>query len=228
MGHKQFTSPLRNIGIIYLIPDEFYSRSGIYAIENIVNGKIYIGSAIHFGHRYTKHNGHLKRGDNKCGLLQKASDKYGIQSLKMYVLEVCEINKLQEREQYWVDTLKPKYNLRIKNIRTNAGMVFSDEWKKNIGLAGIGRVAWNKGMKRPPQSEEAKEKRSRTIASKPRRTFKHTEESKRKTSEKLKGIPTPRKTHTTNHTLEHREKLKILFLNMMPLNIGSILTEKII
>ena len=81
---------------------------GIYRITNLVNGKTYIGQSIDIKRRFSEHrcishesNIHLKR----------ALKKYGKENFKYEVLEECDISELDEKEVYYISTLKPEYNI---------------------------------------------------------------------------------------------------------------------
>ena len=54
--------------------------SGIYLIENTVNGKVYVGSAVNFNERFRVHNYYLSRGSHHSPKLQYAWNKYGEKS----------------------------------------------------------------------------------------------------------------------------------------------------
>lgn len=95
---------------------------GVYQIKNLVNSKIYIGStSCSFKTRWASWRGDLKNGRTKNKHLQNAWNKYGKDAFEFSVLEVVE-NKSEvlEREQYWIDTLKPEYNNR-PNASSNLG-----------------------------------------------------------------------------------------------------------
>lgn len=81
---------------------------GIYRITNLVNEKTYIGQSIDIKRRFCEHrcishesNIHLKR----------ALEKYGKDNFKYEVLEECDISELDEKEIYYISTLKPEYNV---------------------------------------------------------------------------------------------------------------------
>jgi group I intron endonuclease len=81
---------------------------GIYRITNLVNGKTYIGQSIDIKRRFCDHrcishesNIHLKR----------ALKKYGKDNFRYEVLEECDISELDEKEIYYISTLKPEYNI---------------------------------------------------------------------------------------------------------------------
>ena len=79
------------------------NTSGIYSIVNLVNGKIYVGSAINLNKRWKNHKVEL-RLDRHCNIyLQSAWNKYGEENFSFVVLEYCEREKLIEREQFWID-----------------------------------------------------------------------------------------------------------------------------
>lgn len=67
---------------------------GIYKIENLVNGKIYIGQSNDIGRRFNEH----KRRDGQ--LVDKAIKKYGISNFSFSVVEECSVEELSNRESY--------------------------------------------------------------------------------------------------------------------------------
>jgi group I intron endonuclease len=88
-----------------------YKQSGIYKITNTVNGKIYIGSAVDLKKRWGRHVSNLNLNINKSKKLQAAWNKYGQDCFVFTIIEYCEKDKLIEREQYYIDTLRPEYNI---------------------------------------------------------------------------------------------------------------------
>lgn len=83
---------------------------GIYKIENLINGKIYIGQSIEIEKRWKKH---LAAQDDF--LIHKAIRKYGKNNFNFTILEECDIKDLDEKECYWIkfyDTIIPNgYNM---------------------------------------------------------------------------------------------------------------------
>lgn len=63
---------------------------GIYSIINTVNNKIYIGSSINITRRLKEHKGLLKKGKHHSEHLQRAFDKYGVESFKTKILKVVD------------------------------------------------------------------------------------------------------------------------------------------
>jgi len=78
------------------------TKSGIYIIENKVNGKKYIGQSVNIQSRRSKHFGELKRGTHHNGYLQNSYDKYGEENFVHYVVEYCDIDMLDEREMHYI------------------------------------------------------------------------------------------------------------------------------
>ena len=87
--------------------------SGIYIITNSINGKRYIGSSNCIRKRLWKHRSLLRHNKHENPYLQNAWNKYGEDNFTYSVLEECEIQVLLEREQYYIDTLTPEYNIDI-------------------------------------------------------------------------------------------------------------------
>jgi len=86
--------------------------SGIYEIRNQVNGKRYIGSTVSLQRRWDEHLRRLRRGCHINKRLLTAFQKYGERAFDLIVLEYVEDHsRLLFREQVYLDTLKPEYNL---------------------------------------------------------------------------------------------------------------------
>ena len=89
---------------------------GIYCIENIINHKKYIGLSKNCLKRWQDHYSksyHSVREDDLNKPLYKAMKKYGRENFSFTIIEECPIEKLQEREIYWInflDTYNNGYN----------------------------------------------------------------------------------------------------------------------
>lgn len=68
---------------------------GIYKIENLKNGKIYIGQSIEIERRFQKH---LVAKDDFY--IHKALRKYGKENFTFQIIEECDLKILNEREIY--------------------------------------------------------------------------------------------------------------------------------
>ena len=84
-------------------------RSGIYKLTNITNNMCYVGQAVDIASRWKQH---IKRGvgaeaptRNK---LYPAMLKFGVENFTFEIIEDCDKDKLNEREQYWQDYFKAK------------------------------------------------------------------------------------------------------------------------
>ena len=63
-------------------------KSGIYQIRNLVNGKVYVGSAVNLQHRRREHRSDLRNGNHHSIKLQRAYNKYGESSFAFEILEI--------------------------------------------------------------------------------------------------------------------------------------------
>ena len=82
---------------------------GIYKIENLINGKVYIGQSINTSARWLAHKEVLSMPSHAYELkkpLYKDMNKYGIENFKFEIIEECDKEKLNEKEIYWIK----KYN----------------------------------------------------------------------------------------------------------------------
>jgi group I intron endonuclease len=116
-------------------------KSGIYKILNTTNGKFYIGSAIDLKGRWRVHKFYLKNNNDKrvSKYLLNAWNKYGAENFEFLVLEHCEKEKLIVREQFYLDTLKPQYNIS-RTAGSPLGVKHSDDFKEQARARQLGRV----------------------------------------------------------------------------------------
>lgn len=77
--------------------------SGVYRIENTVNGKVYIGSAINIETRWRDHQRLLSSDRHGNRHLQSAWKKYLEFAFRFSVLEYCEGTECVERETFWIE-----------------------------------------------------------------------------------------------------------------------------
>jgi len=90
--------------------------SGIYKIENIINGKVYIGQTQDIYKRWHEHQRMLQNGTHYNRHLSGAYNKYGPDSFRYSILEECDIEDLHEREIYWINyynSFNNGYNLTL-------------------------------------------------------------------------------------------------------------------
>lgn len=106
-------------------------RSGIYTITHVASGKQYVGQSASIRDRWLWHKSSLRRGASANRILQNAWNKYGETAFTFTLIEECAPNDaaLCAREQFWIDKLKPVFNI--------------------APVAGTTR-----GIKHPPRSEE--------------------------------------------------------------------------
>ena len=93
---------------------DYYNKAGIYSIVNVNNGHTYIGQAKDIGKRWKGHKDALQQNKHSNSYLQHAYNKYGKSVFTFAVIEyIDEPTKynLDQREQYWIDKLRPEYNL---------------------------------------------------------------------------------------------------------------------
>lgn len=94
---------------------------GIYKITKISNGKSYIGQSNNIERRFKEHQ---QKGSLSRIPLDIAIQKYGIYAFTYEVLEECPLDKLNERESYWIkyyDTINNGYNCSIGGNQQSVG-----------------------------------------------------------------------------------------------------------
>lgn len=159
--------------------------SGVYIIKNSENSKFYIGSSQDIEGRWLNHLYELRKNKHHSIHLQRAYNKHGEDNFKFSILARCPIEYLVKLEQWFLDSMKPEYNI-LKNAWSVLGMKHSQETKERISKHFKGKPAWNRGI---PMSEDSKIKLSTNRKGKGtnKRLKRWNLESRQKASDSKKG-----------------------------------------
>lgn len=118
---------------------DFPAAPGIYVITNQVNGHRYVGSAVNLLQRKTDHLKDLKVGKHRNAHLQHAYDRYGPDAFSFVILELVEhAHDLLSREQHYIDTLNPEYNI-ARIAGSSLGVKRSLETRAKVRVAHLGK-----------------------------------------------------------------------------------------
>ena len=89
--------------------------SGVYKIVNTITGDSYIGSSKNVKHRWADHKCPSTWKNNPNKQLYKDMRKYGVDKFELQILAEVESEQLKEKEQQFIETLKPTYNSNNAN-----------------------------------------------------------------------------------------------------------------
>ena len=104
------------------------SDSGVYQITCTSNNLFYIGSTTRgFRYRLQTHLNKLRDGRHGNVVLQRCFDKHGESSFVFQILELVDPGLCLEREQYYIDILKPTINIRLVACDSQLGVKRSAE-----------------------------------------------------------------------------------------------------
>ena len=161
---------------------------GIYCIENLVNGKRYIGQSQDIECRWKCHKIELNKNRHHNCHLQRAWNKYGQENFKFSILTLCTTEELDNKECYYIDLYKTTdlsfgYNL---DSGGNLNKTHSKETRLKISLANSGE---RNGMYGKHHTAEWKKYISENYSGVNSATYgmKHTDETKEKIRQKAIG-----------------------------------------
>jgi group I intron endonuclease len=144
------------------------ANAGIYKIENTVDGKFYIGSAVDIQKRWINHVSDLNKHRHPNKHLQNAWIKYGAENFHFILLEVCDSCKLLEIEQMYLDTTKAVsegYNF-CPVVGSNLGVKWGEETLRKQSLAKLGKK--HSSLTKQRMKESQKKRRLSPDQRKPR------------------------------------------------------------
>lgn len=180
---------------------------GIYSI--CLNNEYYIGSSYYIEQRYRSHLLALKKNKHHSIYLQRVYNKYNGEGISLnIILVVDDKNDLVKIEQYYINLLKPLYNMS-PTAGSPLGTKHTEQSKQNMSNAHKG-IKWSEHQmklevermklfrhteesknkmkeswkNRKPVSEEARRKMSESAKKRPPQS----EETKRKRAEKITGL----------------------------------------
>jgi hypothetical protein len=93
-------------------------KSGVYIWTNNITKSSYVGSSVNLNKRFSNYfsNLYLKKEALKSNsIIIKALLKYGYSNFSLSIIEYCEPELALNREQIYLDLLKPKYNILPKS-----------------------------------------------------------------------------------------------------------------
>ena len=131
------------VWLVSIIPVKFYSnpetekkeiikenknKSGVYRWINEKNGKFYVGSSINLGNRLRDYYNisFLSRPNSQGMIISRSLLKYGYSNFKLEILEYCNKEDVIIREQFYIDLLKPEYNI-LKTAASSFGYKHSEK-----------------------------------------------------------------------------------------------------
>lgn len=116
-------------------------KTDIYMWTNKISGENNVGSAVDISRRLNNYfssvflKRELKKGNS---IIYKALLKYGYSNFNLDILEYCLSDELIKREQYYIDKLKPSYNI-LKIAGSFLGLKHSEVTKQILSKKSIGR-----------------------------------------------------------------------------------------
>ena len=117
--------------------------SGVYEIYCSANQASYIGSAVCLARRKKEHLDLLRRNRHHSIHLQRAWNLYGESVFMFRVLEFCDPVSLLMREQYFIDSLHPSFNIAKYTIASFKGRHHTE--KSNLKNSAKARERMRKG-----------------------------------------------------------------------------------
>ena len=91
---------------------------GIYKIENILNGMIYIGQSVRIERRFQEH---IMQSHNSQQI-DKAINELGVENFTFNIIEQCSIEQLDERENYWISFYQCLYPNGYNIVENNSSI----------------------------------------------------------------------------------------------------------
>ena len=106
--------------------------SGVYKITNTITGDSYIGSSKDVKQRWASHKCQSIWNECPNNPMYLDMKKYGVDKFVFEILEEVEPEHLKEKEQQFIETLKPTYNDRNANgLNVERYKKYNKEYKKS-------------------------------------------------------------------------------------------------
>lgn len=171
---------------------------GIYKITNNITGNFYIGQSVNIEKRFKEH----KRKKLKTKL-SKDFQIYGLDSFTFEIIEIVSIDKLNERELFYIEKLKPYYNSYKSGVNDCIRHISKETISK---LRISGKKQWEE------KSQEDKENIIKNNLKGPALNHRVSVETRNKISKSLLGTKLKDETKL-KISLAHKERFKNGYVN---------------
>ena len=189
--------------------------SGIYIIKNTINDKVYIGSAVCIKQRFIGHKNQFKKQEHN-DRFQNFVNKYGFNTLIFEIIEyVDNVEKLIEREQYWIDYYESWKSKKGFNICKTAGSTLGLKMPKSHINSCINRMQGNKYRQGKEWSKKEKEEIGNRIKEMWKNNPKKKKEMGKKVGDLKRGVPiwNGSKPHPMKGKVHPNRKVILVFKN---------------
>lgn len=113
-------------------------KSGVYRFTNLTNNKTYVGCAVNLKARLYQYFRVKDLLHAKCMPICSAILKYKLNNFKLEILEYCNKEDCLRKENYYIDSLKPEYNILTGGF-SRLGTKHTIEAKAKIRAARLGK-----------------------------------------------------------------------------------------
>jgi len=85
-------------------------------LTNNVNKKRYIGKSSNLMERFLNYSSKGLIEQKQSSMIHRALIKFGYDKFSITIIEYCKESDLNSREQYFINVLKPQYNIRKSRL----------------------------------------------------------------------------------------------------------------
>lgn len=137
-------------------------NSGIYAVINKVNGKVYIGKTKNFKRRFYQYEYDYRnqRVEHINNYLLASMNKHGFDNFEFKVVEYCSVEMCKERELFWMIEYQSLNKEKGYNLRSDSSSGMITHPDTSIKISNRLKLEWENGS-RDSHGDKLKESWSR-------------------------------------------------------------------
>lgn len=143
------------------------NKSGIYKITNLLTDDFYIGSSKNVSKRWNQHCFRSRNNSRRPTYFHTMLKEYGVRNFSVEIIEECDsdVSVLRDREQYYINYLKPLYNTLKDAISCIYKHTEDDIAKIKAGVAEAReRISKERGNYLTPEGKETHKEKCSNIS----------------------------------------------------------------